>query len=399
MKLSRRAQQMKPSATLAITAQAKQMRAEGIDVIGFGAGEPDFPTPSHIIDAGIAALHAGATVYTPVGGTPQLKQAISDSIDRDYGLSYAPAEITASCGAKHTLFNLFLALLDEGDEVIIPSPYWVSYPEQVRVAGGVPVVAHTREEDEFRVRPEALAAALTDRTVAFVLNSPGNPTGAMYDAESLEKLAAVLDDRDVLVVSDDIYHRIVYPGNRFTSILDVAPQLRDRVVIVNGVSKTFAMTGWRIGYAAGPGELIRAMEKLQSQSTSNPAGVSQAAAVEALLGPQQCVSEMLQAFEARRTLLVDGLNSIPGLRCALPAGAFYAFPNITGLFGAEWEEGTIADSFDVTRFLLQQAQVAVVPGAPFGADTNMRLSYAAATETIELGLERISRAVSGLTGA
>jgi len=396
MRLSRRAEQIKPSATLAIDAKAKQLKAEGVDVLGFGAGEPDFPTPPHIVDAAIAALRGGDTRYTPVGGTAELKGAICHSLERDYGLAYTPGEVTVSCGAKHTLFNLFLALLDEGDEVIIPSPFWVSYPEQVQVAGATPVLVPTREEDGFRLRPEELERAITPRTRALVLNSPSNPTGAMYGRLHLEALAEVLRHRDIVVVSDDIYQKLVYQGGRFVGILEVAPDLRDRVVIVNGVSKAYAMTGWRIGYAAGPTKLLAAMEKIQSQATSNPTSFAQKAAAIALTGPQECVGEMVAAFAKRRNFLVEGLNSLPGIRCPLPQGAFYAFPNVSGLYGSRFEDREIRDSFELSRFFLDQARVAVVPGAPFGSDEHVRLSYATSLEVVQEALGRLETALASL---
>ncbi len=399
MKLSRRAEQLKPSATLAIDAKAKQLKAEGVDVVGFGAGEPDFGTPSHVVEAAVNALRAGDTRYTPVGGTAELKGAICRSLERDYGLRYAASEVTASCGAKHTLFNLFLALLEEGDEAIVPAPYWVSYPEQIQVAGATPVIVPTREEDGFRLRPEVLERAITARTRALVLNSPSNPTGAMYAREDLRALASVLEKRDIVVVSDDIYQKLVYGGERFAGILEAAPGLRDRTVIVNGVSKTYAMTGWRIGYAAGPAALIGAMEKLQSQSTSNPTSFAQKAAAEALVGPQDCVDEMIRAFAERRSILVNGLNRLPGVHCPLPQGAFYAFPNVSGVYGRRHGEASIDDSFSLARYLLEEARVAVVPGAPFGSDAHVRLSYATSVETIEKGLARIGEALAQLGGA
>ncbi|MBI5016667.1 MAG: pyridoxal phosphate-dependent aminotransferase [Deltaproteobacteria bacterium] len=397
MTLSRRAQQIQPSATLAITAKANQLKAQGVDVIGFGAGEPDFPTPPHIVERAAEALRKGDTRYTSVGGTPALRSAVAAALQRDYGLTYRTAEITASCGAKHTLFNLFLALVDDGDEVIVPAPYWVSYPEQVQVAGGVPVIVSTEEADGFLLRPEALAQALTPRSKALVLNSPSNPTGAMYGRDELAALARVLDDRDVVVVSDDIYHKLTYDGARFVSLLGVAPSLRDRTVIVNGVSKTYAMTGWRIGYAAGPERLIQAMEDLQSQSTSNPTSFAQAGAVEALSGPQACVGEMVAAFDERRRLLVAGLDALPGVRCPLPQGAFYAFPNVSGVYGSVTPSGVeIRNSLTLAAYLLEEAQVAVVPGGPFGADDYIRLSYATSLDNIRKGLGRVAEALGRL---
>ncbi len=396
MTLSRRARDLKPSATLAITARAKQLRAEGVDVIGFGAGEPDFPTPEHVVEAAVDAVRAGDTRYTPVGGTPDLKAAVRHRMQADYGLAFGADEVTVSVGAKHTLFNLFLAVVDDGDEVIVPAPYWVSYPEQVRVAGGTPVVVPTREEDGFRMTPEALEDSLGPRTRAVILNSPSNPTGALYRRDDLAALAEVLRSRDVLVVSDDIYQRLVYGGERFAGILDVAPDLRDRVVIVNGVSKAYAMTGWRIGYAAGPAEIVGAMEKLQSQSTSNPTSFVQKAATVALTGPQDCVETMCRAFERRRDLIVDGLNRLPGVHCRTPEGAFYAFPNVSALYGRGAGQAVIGDSFDLARYLLDEARVAVVPGAAFGSDAHCRLSYAASDDQIREGLARMAAAFDRL---
>ncbi|RMG98438.1 MAG: pyridoxal phosphate-dependent aminotransferase, partial [Candidatus Dadabacteria bacterium] len=305
-------------------------------------------------------------------------------------------EVTVACGAKHILYNLFQVLLDPGDEVIVPAPYWVSYPDQIQLAGGRPVLLPTAEEDGFRMRPEALEAALTPRTKALVLNSPSNPTGALYTKADLEALAEVLRGRDVVVVSDDIYHRLVYGGARFTSLLQVAPELRDRTVIVNGVSKTYAMTGWRIGYAAGPAEAIAAMEALQSQSASNPTSFAQKGAVAALSGPQACVEEMRRAFEARRDLIVDTLNRIPGVTCRTPEGAFYVFPNVSGLLGRRWEGREVRSPADLAAYLLDEARIAVVPGEPFGSDRHLRLSYATSEAAIREGLARFAEAAGRL---
>ena len=395
MKLSKRAESLQPSATLAITSKAKQLKAEGIDVIGFGAGEPDFATPGSIVNAAIKSLEAGETHYTPVGGSPALKSAICDFIKREYGLEYSAAEVTASCGAKQTLFNIFMALLDEGDEVVIPAPYWVSYPEQVALAGGVPVIAEVSEGEDFLLTPEILEATLTPKTKAVVLNSPSNPSGAMLDADRLAGIAGVLEGRDIVVISDDIYHKLVYEGE-FVSILSVAPALKDRVIIVNGVSKTYAMTGWRIGFAAGPKNIISAMEKIQGQSTSNPTSFAQRGAIEALIGDQSCVAEMVDTFKKRRQLLVDSLNAIDKVTCAMPTGAFYAFPSIAAYVGAKFGETVINDSMDIAAFLLEEAKVAVVPGTPFGAPMNMRLSYATSDNNIIEGVRRIREAFGKL---
>jgi len=395
MILSPRAQLLKPSATLAITAKAKAMRADGMDVIGFGAGEPDFSTPSHILESAVDAMRAGETRYTPVGGTPELKSAIIQRTLADYGIEFEPCEVTASCGAKHTLFNLFMVLAGEGDEVLIPAPYWVSYPDQVAIAGATPVIIEAREDEGFSINLEELRKKITTRSKIFILNSPCNPSGSMYDAEVLSAVADVLREYpNLVIVTDDIYQKLVYGEDSFVSILDVAPDLKHRVVIVNGVSKAYAMTGWRIGYAAGPRELIEAMEKLQSQSTSNPTSFAQKAACAALTGPQDCVSEMVKAFKMRRDYLVERLNKIDGVSCELPKGAFYAFPNISKLFGRVLGGVEMKNSFDVARYLLESALVAVVPGAPFGADDHMRLSYATSLESIQTGMDRIQEALS-----
>ncbi len=396
MQLSKRARNLKPSATLAITAKAKQMKADGIDVIGFGAGEPDFATPKHIIDAAVAALESGDTHYTPVGGGPALKGAISTYMKREYGLDYAAAEVTASCGAKHTLFNLFMTIIDDGDEVIIPAPYWVSYPEQVQLAGGVPVIVTPDEDEGFLLSAQKLAAAITDRTKAVIINSPSNPSGAMYNSQQMEALADVLKDREIIVVSDDIYHKLIYGDVKFTSILDVAPAMRDRVVVVNGVSKTYAMTGWRLGFAAGPKEIISAMEKLQGQSTSNPTSFAQAGGVVAMAGEQSCVDDMKVIFDRRRNLLVDGLNTIDGVECPTPVGAFYAFPSLASFVGTSDGTRTINDSMDIAAYLLEEAEVAVVPGTPFGSPHNVRMSYATSEALIEEGLKRMAAALAKL---
>jgi aspartate aminotransferase len=326
-----------------------------------------------------------------------LKKAVCQAFARDYALSYDASQVTVSCGAKHTLFNCFLALLDEGDEVVIPAPYWLSYPEQVQFAGGRPVIVETSEEDGFRLKADALEAALSPRTKILILNSPSNPTGAMYSAEDLSAVAQVLRGRDVFVVSDDIYQKLTYDGARFAGILEVAPDLRDRTVLVNGVSKTYAMTGWRIGYAAGPREVIAAMEDIQSQATSNPTSFAQKGAVAALTGPQDSVAEMVQAFAERRRFLVEGLNAIPGVRCAMPEGAFYTFPNVAGLYGRRSPASAeVRDSLSMSAYLLDEARVAVVPGGPFGSEAHIRLSYATSMAAIREGLRRIADALARL---
>lgn len=396
MKLSKRVQSLQPSATLAIAAKAKQLKAEGIDVIDFGVGEPDFATPAHIVKAAIKALEAGDTHYTPVGGSPALKKAIIAYMKREYGLDYSPAEVFASCGAKHTLYNIFMSIIDPGDEVIIPSPFWVSYPEQVSLAEGTPVIVTASAKEGFLLTPDQLEKAITKKTKAIILNSPSNPSGTMYTPEKLAGLAAVLKGRDVIIVSDDIYHKLVYNGEKFASILEVEPSLRDRTVIVNGVSKSYAMTGWRIGFAAGPAQLMGALDKIQGQATSNPTSFAQAGAIEALTGDQSCVEEMRKVFDKRRKIVVEKLNAIPGVTCASPAGAFYAFPFVSSFYGCLNKGSVLKDSMDVASYLLEEARIAVVPGEPFGAPENIRLSYATSENSIIEGIRRMGEALSKL---
>ncbi|TLN14240.1 pyridoxal phosphate-dependent aminotransferase, partial [bacterium] len=352
MRLSKRAMSLQPSATLAIAAKAKKLRAEGVDVIDLGVGEPDFATPPHIVEAAVKALSGGDTHYTPVGGSPAMKKAIIAYMKREYGLDYSAAEVFASCGAKHTLYNIFMSIVDPGDEVIIPAPFWVSYPEQVALAEGVPVIAPSTAAEDFLMSAASLEKAITPRTKALILNSPSNPTGGMYDKKRLGELAEVIGGKNIIIVCDDIYHKLVYDGRECPSILNVAPALRDRAVVVNGVSKSYAMTGWRIGFAAGPAELIGALDKMQGQATSNPTSFAQAGAIEALSGDQKCIEEMRAIFDRRRRLIVAGLNAIPKVSCALPPGAFYAFPTVSGYFGAKTASGAvIKDSMDLASFL------------------------------------------------
>ena len=396
MNLSQRMEHIKPSPTLAVDAKAKALKAQGVDVIGFGVGEPDFDTPEHIKQAAVQALKDGFTKYTPAGGTEELKAAVCAKFKRDNNLEYTPAEILVSCGAKHSLYNIFQALLDQGDEVIIPAPYWVSYPDMVYLAGGVPVIIGSDERSGFKVTPDRLAAAISSRTKAFVLNSPSNPTGAAYTQDELRELADVLAKTSIVVISDEIYEKIVYDGTAAQSIVTVAPALRDRAVIVNGVSKTYAMTGWRIGYAAGPRQIIAAMTNIQSQSTSNPNSIAQKAALAALNGPQDCIAAMNVEFNRRRTYMVERLNRIPGITCSMPGGAFYTFPNISGLYGKQSGKHVITGADAFAAYLLDSVNVAVVSGTGFGAPANMRLSYATSFETIATGLDRIEQAVAAL---
>lgn len=395
--LSSRVKQIKPSPTLAITAKAKAMRAEGIDVVGFGAGEPDFDTPDHVKEAALEAIRAGFTKYTASGGIPELKRAIIDKLERDSSLTYEPGEILVSVGGKHSFYNLAQAIFQEGDEVLIPAPYWVSYPPMVTLAGATPVILETDEKTEFRISPEQLSRAITRKTKAVVLCSPSNPTGSAYTREELGRIGEVILEKGIFVISDEIYEKFTYDGFEWTSIASLSPELRRRTFILNAVSKTYSMTGWRIGYAAGEKEVIAAMNRIQDQSTSCPTSFAQKGAVAALEGPQDCVARMLAEFGKRRRVMVDGLNAIDGISCLWPKGAFYVFPNVSALYGRAFEGKTIDDSNAFTEYLLNTARVAVVPGEGFGSDGYVRLSYATGMETIEKGLARIAEAVKRLS--
>ncbi|KZE97456.1 pyridoxal phosphate-dependent aminotransferase [Geobacillus stearothermophilus] len=387
MKLAKRVASLTPSATLAITAKAKELKAAGYDVIGLGAGEPDFNTPQHILDAAVRAMNEGHTKYTPSGGLPALKAEIIKKFARDQGLEYEPAEVIVCVGAKHALYTLFQVLLDEGDEVIIPTPYWVSYPEQVKLAGGVPVYVEGLEQHDFKITPEQLKQAITPRTKAVIINSPSNPTGMIYTAEELKALGDVCLEYGLLIVSDEIYEKLIYGGAKHVSIAELAPELKAQTVIINGVSKSHSMTGWRIGYAAGPKEIIKAMTDLASHSTSNPTSIAQYAAIAAYSGPQDPVEEMRRAFEERLHIIYDKLVQIPGFTCVKPQGAFYLFPNARK--AAEMAGCRTVDEF--VAVLLEEAKVALVPGSGFGAPDNVRLSYATSLEALETAVERIRR--------
>jgi aspartate aminotransferase len=395
--LADRMKTLAPSATLAVQAKAKAMRAQGIDVISFGAGEPDFDTPARIKEAARRALESGQTKYTEVGGVPELRAAVCHKLKRDHGLDYAPDEVTVSCGAKHSLYNIFMALVNPGDEVLIPSPFWVSYPEQVRLLGGVPVSVPTAEATGFDLDPEELRRAVTPRTKMIILDSPGNPTGAVFSARALAEVAKLAVERDLWVVSDECYEALTYEG-RHVSIATLSTAIKARTIVVNTCSKAYAMTGWRIGYAAGPRPVIKAMTDVQSQVTSNPTSIAQWAAVEALTGPQDEVAKMVGEFDRRRHVIIEGLNAIPGIRCVMPKGAFYAFPNVSGLFGKRATGGVLRSSTDVAAFLLDDARVATVAGVDFGSDAHIRLSYATGLEAIREGLRRMRAAVSALEG-
>ncbi len=397
MKLSTRSTRIVPSPTLSITAKAKAMAAEGIDIIDFSAGEPAQDTPDFVKTAAQAAIQSGFTKYTPVPGTDELKQAIIDKFQRDQGVAYEKSQILVSCGAKHSLYNIFQALLDPGDEVIIPAPYWVSYPDQVRLADGAPVILETQESDHYAIAPHALEACITPRTKALVLNSPSNPTGAVYSSGTLERIAGIAKRHKILLISDEIYEKLVFGDPPFLSIVSVDPEIVQQTVLVNGVSKAFAMTGWRIGYAAGPKDLIAAMSNIQGQSTSNPTSIAQKAAVAALRGGSAFSDELVKDLQPKRDLMVEQLNSIPGVTCPTPAGAFYAYPNISGILGRRHGPGTIASPADLANYLLQDAHLACVPSEPFGSSSHLRLSYTPPLETIRKGMERLRCAIEALS--
>lgn len=393
MILSSRISLIKPSPTLAITAKANALKAEGRDVIGFGAGEPDFDTPENIKQAAIKAINDGFTKYTPVGGTEELKDAIIEKFQKDNDLTYRRPEIVVSCGAKHTLYNLAQVLFEEGDEVLIPSPYWVSYPDIIVLAGGKPVILKTAVKDGFKLQPEQLKQAINSKTKAIIFNSPSNPSGVAYSAADLKKLADIILEAGILVISDDIYEKVIYDNFQFANIASVEPQLKAKTVVVNGVSKTYAMTGWRIGYMAGPEEISAAVAKLQSQNTSNPTSIAQKASVEAIRGPQDSVAQMVAAFAERRNYIVGALNGIPGVSCLNPEGAFYVFPDVSHYYGTTYNGKEIKGSADISSYLLDDVNVAVVPGGEFGHDEHIRLSYAISMKNIQEGIKRISDAL------
>ena len=384
---------VKPSATVAVAQRARELKAQGIDVLSFSVGEPDFDTPEHIREAAKKAIDSGATRYTAARGVPELREAICEvSAKRRAGVTYTPAECVVSVGAKH----LALALYDPGDEIIIPAPYWVSYPEQVRLAGATPVIVQTTEADGFRMTPDALRAAITSKTKALILCSPSNPTGAAYTGEQLRALADVAAEHNFWIIVDEIYGQLIYGDFDQKSIVEVAPELKDHIIIVDGVSKTFAMTGWRIGWMLGPEYVTKACDKIQGQATTNPSAVAQQAAIAALRGPWDPMEAMRAAFEERRSIIVDGLNAIDGISCRLPEGAFYAFANVQDLIGKQAAGKTLENDIELAGYLLEEARCAVVPGTAFGAPGFVRISYAASNDMIREGLSRIGEAVSKL---
>jgi len=393
MKLSVRAQRLQPSATLTITAKAKALKSQGVDVIGFGAGEPDFDSPDHVKEGAIRAINQGMTKYTGVGGIDELKDAIIHRLKEDHNLEYERSEIIVSVGAKHTLYNVAQVLFESGDEVIIPAPYWVSYPEQIKLAEATPVILDTKESEGFKINPQDLENHINSNTRALILNYPSNPTGATYNEEELRAIVDVAMNAGLIIISDEIYEKIIYNGIKHVPVASLGKDIKKSTILVNGVSKTYSMTGWRIGYAAGDKEVISAMSKLQGQSTSNPTSISQWAAVAAFTGPHQIIEDRTKEFEQRKNYIVEKLNDIPEISCFSPQGAFYVFPNISGYFGKAFNGKVIKDSLDFTEFILEEAKVAVVPGVAFGSDDHVRISYATSMDDIIKGMERITEAV------
>jgi aspartate aminotransferase len=394
MNLARRVSKVKPSPTLAVSARAKAMKAKGIDVIGFGAGEPDFDTPEHIKQAAVKALQQGFTKYTPASGIDELKDAIIEKFKRENRLKYERNQVIVSCGAKHSIYNLCQAVLNTGDEVVIPAPYWVSYPDMVILAGAKPVIITTTEKDQFKITPARLRARLSPKTRLVILNSPSNPTGTAYTKKELEALAKVLEKRDLFLATDEIYEKIIYDGFKFYSIASLNSQLADKTIVVNGVSKTYSMTGWRIGYAAGPANVIAAMSNIQSQSTSNPTSFAQKGALEAMTGPQKDVERMVAEFKRRRDYVTKTLKEMPGVTCYRPQGAFYVFPNFSAHLGRNFQGKTIKNSMEFCQFLLDEVKVAAVPGSAFGAEGYIRISYATSMKNLKEGLRRIAHALT-----
>jgi len=392
MKLTKRVLNMSPSPTMAITSKAKEMRAKGIDVIGFGAGEPDFDTPEHIKEAAKRAIDEGFTKYTPPAGIPELRKAVAEKLKDENGIDYDVSQIVITDGAKQALFSLMLSVIEEGDEVIIPAPYWVTYPEQVKFAGGKPVFVETKEENEFSLTLEDIEPAVTERTKLLILCTPNNPTGSVIDREELERIGKFCAERGILIASDECYEKLTYDGFKHTSIASISEEIKSITITINALSKAFSMTGWRVGYAAGPEEIISSMIKINSQSISNVNSIAQKAAVAALTGSQDFLKEWLKAFDERRRYMVEKLNEIPGVKCLLPKGAFYAFPNVKELI----EKSELKDDFQLADYLLEKAKIAVVPGSAFGMAGYLRLSYATSMENIVEGLKRFKEAVEEL---
>ena len=397
MKFATRTTRIAPSPTLHLAATVNAMKAQGLEVFDFGAGEPAQDTPDYVKDAAYQAMQAGFTKYTPVAGTDELKEAIVEKFQQDQGLQYEKSQVLVSCGAKQCLYNLAQALFEAGDEVIVPSPYWVSYPDQVVLTDATPVYLVTQGEANYSIDPSALKACISPRTKAIILNSPCNPTGSIYDRKTLEGIADLALRHDLLIVSDEIYEKIIYDNQPHVSIASLAPEVAKRTVVVNGVSKSYSMTGWRIGYAAGPKELISAMGNIQGQSTSNPNSIAQKAAVAALRGDQNFIRQMVGELYQQRNFIVERLNAMKGLSCSMPAGAFYAFPNVSALLGKKHAKGSLNCPTDLANYLLTEAKVACVPGEPFGSQSHIRLSYTPPLETIRRGMVQLEAAIEALS--
>jgi aspartate aminotransferase len=398
MKLAQRVTQIKPSATLAINAKAKALKKAGAHIVNFGVGEPDFDTPQYIQEAADRAMRGGQTRYTAVGGIDELKDAVLQDLRENYGIEYRRENVLVSCGGKHALYNLFQAMVESGDEVVIPAPYWVSYPDMVALTGATPVFVPCLEANGFKMLPEQLERAITPKTRLLIFNSPSNPTGVHYRRTELEALAEVLlRHEQVIIVSDDIYYRILFSGHEWANLAMVSEGLRERTFIVNGVSKTYCMTGWRIGYLIGDARVVEAATDIQSQSTSNAATISQFAAAAALQGDRQVVTDMVQVFEARCRYVMERLAELPGVTCPTPAGAFYAFPNCSSYYGKKSPTGTIKSSLDLSEYLMESAHVAVVPGSAFGEDHCIRISYALSMEDLKEGFDRLAKALQALS--
>jgi len=396
MYVSKRVQSIKPSPTLAVDSKAKALKEQGTDIINFGVGEPDFDTPANIKEAAILAIKSGFTKYCSVSGTLEIKNAVINKLKRDNGLVYTPEEIIVSSGAKHSLYNFFQSIIDYGDEVIIPAPYWVSYTDMVILAGGKPILIQTNDKVNFKITPESIERSLTHKTKAIIINSPSNPTGITYTTKELEAIAQVCVKNKLLIVSDEIYEKLIYDGFKFASIAELSRETKELTIVINGVSKAYAMTGWRIGYAAGPKNIISAMTKVQSQSTSNASSISIKAAVEALNGTQKYVEYMRKEFEKRRNYIVKRLNAIKGIKCRNPEGAFYVFPNIKSFFGKTFNGKAVKSDIELTDYLLNTAKTAVVPGSAFGDSEYVRISYATSIENIKTGINRLEVALQNL---
>lgn len=396
MELSRNATRIEASITMMLSAKAASMRAEGVDVVSLDVGEPDFDTPQNIKDAAIKAINEGFTKYTPATGIPALKKAICAKFERDNGLKYEPTQVVVTVGGKHAIFDVVMALINPGDEAIIPSPYWVSYADQVKLMGGKPVIVDAKIENGLKITADQLKTAITPKTKFFLINSPSNPSGIVYSKAELQALAGVLLSTDIYIISDEIYEKLIYGNAQHHSIASFSPELKERTVVVNGVSKTYAMTGWRIGYAAGPKKVISIMGNIESQETSNPCSIAQKAALEALTGPQESVETMRKAFDERREYVVSRLNSIKGISCLKPDGAFYAFPDVSSFYGSSSNGKKITNSAELCSYLLEDMKVSCVPGSGFGLDKYIRLSYATSMENLRKALDRMEEGLAKL---